>query len=810
MAEQEKKILLQVDTGESQRTVKSLKQEISDLKDAILNLEKGSDAYNDAVEQLQDNQRQLNEVMALTKKEAVAVEGSYDALTHQMSLLRKEWKATGDEAKRNEIGKQIAEINSQLKEMDAEIGNYQRNVGNYVSHWEGMPEVTKDFGAAMREMNESIEPTKQKFEAVGKISSGIASGFAVVQGSMALLGVESENLEKTFVKLQAAMALMQGVKGIGDLVEGIGKAKVAFQGLGTTIKTVSKAMGATGWIAVIMAVVTAIIALVSWIKKTKEQTSGLAGDMKELNEMTIESVQAIGKQVGELKLYEKIATDITAAEELRVKAAKKVLEALGEEITETNIAAVANGDYADEINKVTQALIMKAKAEAAYGLVVKKYNEAFAERERLEQEARDYSAAAAKKEAEGASVGDWLSAALLNAAFAEGAGGIEGGQTAQTRKQDWVQEYQDKAAAAAAAAKQQIPNVDKWVEEFYESIKTEIDLSSLFDDDDKGDGNTKTPEQLRDELLAKIQEDMYNELINMKIEDIPIEDTPTKSTGYQYKDGDSEKRANIRIAQEERIANRQIELNSMVEQSEEERAAKEFEIRQGLEQKKLDLLKKYRDEAKANGDLLGMNELNQQIADKEIEIEKAKYEERLRLDEEYRKKKEKITNQINQSISAASSIVQGVLEITQAAYEKDGEISEKEAKKIKGIQIAIATMNMLQGITSALSGVFTTHTGVWDIAMAAAQATAIAAAGTANIMKIKNTDLTGSVPSGAQAAVTPNSNVFGTDIPYSYTRQLTGASEMDELNKTQKVVILESDIVESMNRVEVRQSESSF
>ena len=115
---EEIKPIIRVDVGESEQTVKGLKKEISELKDRILNLKKGSDDYNEAVEQLQADQRKLNEVMALTKKEAVAVEGSYDALTHQMSLLKKEWRATADEAKRADLGAQIEEINQQLKDMD--------------------------------------------------------------------------------------------------------------------------------------------------------------------------------------------------------------------------------------------------------------------------------------------------------------------------------------------------------------------------------------------------------------------------------------------------------------------------------------------------------------------------------------------------------------------------------------------------------------------------------------------------------------------------------------------------------------------
>ena len=82
--------------------------------------------------------------------------------------------------------------------------------------------------------------------------------------------------------------------------------------------------------------------------------------------------------------------------------------------------------------------------------------------------------------------------------------------------------------------------------------------------------------------------------------------------------------------------------------------------------------------------------------------------------------------------------------------------------------------------------------------------------GTANLMKIKNTDLTGSVPSGAMGAVTPNSNVFGTDVPFSYTQNVTGQSEIDSLNQDTKVYILESDLQTSNKKVQMRENESSF
>ena len=58
---------------------------------------------------------------------------------------------------------------------------------------------------------ESLEP-QQKAEAFLKMGEGIAGGFAVAQGALALAGVESENLEKLQVKVQAAISIAMGVR----------------------------------------------------------------------------------------------------------------------------------------------------------------------------------------------------------------------------------------------------------------------------------------------------------------------------------------------------------------------------------------------------------------------------------------------------------------------------------------------------------------------------------------------------------------------------------------------------------------------
>lgn len=125
-----------VDVGSAKGNLKEYKEYIDNLKGSLLALDKGSKQYEENAKELKEAQEKLNEVMKLSKSKGDAVEGSYDNLSQTMSKLKKEWKATGDESKRAELGKQIAEINDKLKNMDASVGVFSRNVGNYQNAFE--------------------------------------------------------------------------------------------------------------------------------------------------------------------------------------------------------------------------------------------------------------------------------------------------------------------------------------------------------------------------------------------------------------------------------------------------------------------------------------------------------------------------------------------------------------------------------------------------------------------------------------------------------------------------------------------------
>ena len=86
----------------------------------------------------------------------------------------------------------------------------------------------KDRIGDAKALTEAFNPDA-KFKALSASLSGVAGGFAAVQGAIGLFGGESKELEKQLLKVQSAMALSQGLQSVGESID-------SFKNLGTVIK----------------------------------------------------------------------------------------------------------------------------------------------------------------------------------------------------------------------------------------------------------------------------------------------------------------------------------------------------------------------------------------------------------------------------------------------------------------------------------------------------------------------------------------------------------------------------------------------
>lgn len=234
--------ILKVETGEAIKSVGDLRDNVKELKKRLNDAEIGTKEYQDTLKELKVNQNALKDAMYATSSSleevSAAAQGatqSYNSLVHKMAELKEEWRATNDEAKRNELGKQIADINQQLKDMDASVGNFQRNVGNYESGVSGLVAKFNQWGGVLKQMPPTLGAAK---ESIGKVGESMQLiGKQPILGIIGLLAPIiikiTESLKGNKTAMDAVKKVMASLEPVFKIVEGVieklaqGIAKVA-------------------------------------------------------------------------------------------------------------------------------------------------------------------------------------------------------------------------------------------------------------------------------------------------------------------------------------------------------------------------------------------------------------------------------------------------------------------------------------------------------------------------------------------------------------------------------------------------------
>ena len=168
-------------------------------------------------------------------------------------------------------------------------------------------------------------------------------------------------------------------------------------------------------------------------------------------------------------------------------------------------------------------------------------------------------------------------------------------------------------------------------------------------------------------------------------------------------------------------------------------------------------------------------------------------------------------------VAAMDAFASGTADLLGAiadAYESNGELTEKEEKRVKNLRIAAATINMLQGAVTA----FATAQELGPIAgpiVGAINAAAVVATGIANIAKIKSTNVSRDSAPSSSGADTGAASVQAPSLPETVptTTVVNGAKTETALNnaaKDRKVYLVYSEAEAMGEQVAVTESESSF
>jgi hypothetical protein len=229
------------------------------------------------------------------------------------------------------------------------------------------------------------------FIALGKAMSSVASGFSAVEGGLGLIGVESEKLQETMLKVQSAMALAQGLEGLED-------AGRAFKTLGARAMQYSvvqkvvtagqrlwNAAMAANPIGLLIAGITTLIAvgysLIKYFQAQAKETEKATASIKEHNKALNKQNQELEKSQTRLEKSNKFQEDYAKAsgkssEELRKLAIKHAEEELAlarknKELAKATylrekdiLSSMKANDADEEVIKKQEELVKKAGESA--------------------------------------------------------------------------------------------------------------------------------------------------------------------------------------------------------------------------------------------------------------------------------------------------------------------------------------------------------------------------------------------------------------------------------------------------------------
>ena len=232
----------------------------------------------------------------------------------------------------------------------------------------------KDAISDAKNLTDAFNPDA-KFSALSDSLSGVASGFSAVEGSLALAGVQSENLQETMVRLQAAMALSQGLQGLGESIDSfkqlgaVIKANTVFQKISTAAQWLWNAAMAANPIGAIIAGIVALVA--AGVALTKFFMSN--AEAAKINTATVEKNRiALENQTKSLE-KNAVAFDKKQSQELAMAKAsglsadairKLELKLIDEKIAfEKSQRAIAENTYQKNLNYLATLKAVDADAD---------------------------------------------------------------------------------------------------------------------------------------------------------------------------------------------------------------------------------------------------------------------------------------------------------------------------------------------------------------------------------------------------------------------------------------------------------------
>lgn len=244
----------------------------------------------------------------------------------------------------DQVSPKVKNIKQALREAQDEVVSLSTKFGATSKEAAAAAKKAADLKDAIgdaRTLVDAFNPDT-KFRAFGAAINTVTGGFTALTGAMSLLNIESEDVQKTLVKVQSALAISQGV---AQLQEGI----QSFQNLkAVLINTLGKS-GAVGL------AIAGVAALTAYVTGLFDSNNKLAESEKELGKGFVEAKK-------QMNLLANSINQAKAGIISKNEALKNYNDSLGKVTGQTNDLETAERLMVENADKYVQVQALKAQA----------------------------------------------------------------------------------------------------------------------------------------------------------------------------------------------------------------------------------------------------------------------------------------------------------------------------------------------------------------------------------------------------------------------------------------------------------------
>ncbi|QDP65247.1 MAG: hypothetical protein Unbinned2819contig1004_38 [Prokaryotic dsDNA virus sp.] len=260
-------INVKTNVDQTQQQFNDLRKRLRETNEEIANLDKNSDTFDKDLKNLNRTLDSLN--------------GSYDELSKNNTDLGATFE---------DVHGEIMPMMSVAGELEDRMYELARAGKQNSKEFNDLLEEVTKYRKVQQEVDLIVDSSATTFEQkLGGALQGVASGFAVVQGVMGTMGVESEEVEEAMLKVQSAMAIAEGVTGLREgakamkamtsatnLQAAASKAQAAATYVQATAQKALNLVMAANPIGLIIVAVTTVIGLFSaWFAGVEKLKEGL-------------------------------------------------------------------------------------------------------------------------------------------------------------------------------------------------------------------------------------------------------------------------------------------------------------------------------------------------------------------------------------------------------------------------------------------------------------------------------------------------------------------------------------------------------